>query len=70
MNDTARRPRRMSEERFESNLRNLLQRVLQRSGGQVHTFAETGVLTMNRGLVVTLASGQEFQITIVESTRY
>ena len=33
------------------------------------TFHDAGVLTMNRGLVVTLPNGQEFQLTIVESTR-
>ncbi len=65
-----RKRRRMSEKRFETNLRNLLERVLERSGGCVHTFAENGVLSMNRGLVVRLGNGQEFQLTIIESTRY
>ena len=36
---------------------------------EVGTFEEHGVLTNNRGLVVTLPNGQEFQLTIVESTR-
>ena len=35
----------------------------------VRTFEDNGVLTGNRGLVVTLGNGQEFQLTIVESSR-
>lgn len=35
----------------------------------VTTFDAAGVLTSNKGLVVRLGSGQEFQITIVDSTR-
>ena len=31
------------------------------------TFEETGMLTSNRGLVVTMEDGSEFQITIVQS---
>ncbi|MHB1041300.1 MAG: hypothetical protein ACYC0Q_00450 [Eubacteriales bacterium] len=31
------------------------------------TFGEAGVLTTNEGLVVRLADGKEFQITIVQS---
>jgi hypothetical protein len=34
---------------------------------QIRTFAEAGVLTANRGLVVTLDRGEEFQVTIVRS---
>ena len=40
------------------------------SGGipvRVNTFQEEMVLTNNRGLVVELANGSEFQITIVQS---
>jgi hypothetical protein len=62
--------RRMSEKRFEAKLARLLERRLDSAGGSVTTFRETGVLTNNRGLVVTLPAGQEFQLTIVESTRY
>ncbi len=62
--------RRMSEKRFETKLAELLQRRLENAGGDATTFQEAGVLTNNRGLVITLANGQEFQVTIVESTRY
>jgi hypothetical protein len=61
--------RRISEQQFETKLAALIERRLEKSGGTVTTFHNAGVLTMNRGLVVSLATGQEFQITIVESTR-
>ena len=59
----------ISEQRFESKLARLLERWLDRSGGSVTTFREAGVLTNNRGLVVSLPNRQEFQLTICESTR-
>lgn len=59
----------MNEKRFETKLANLLDRRLGPVGGGVITFRDAGVLTMNRGLVVSLPNGQEFQLTIVESTR-
>ncbi len=62
--------RRMSERRFESKLAHLLERRLEQSGGSVTTFRDAGILTMNRGLVVSLPNGQEFQLTIVESSRH
>jgi hypothetical protein len=65
-----RKAKRISERGFESKLRRLLERVLDERGGHVGTFEGNGVLTMNRGLVVSPANGQEFQLTIVESTRY
>lgn len=61
--------RRLTEKRFETRLARLIERRLEQTGGCVATFRERGVLTMNRGLVVTLPNGQEFQLTIVESTR-
>ncbi len=61
--------RRISEQRFEAKLAKLLERWLERSGGSVTTFRESGVLTNNHGLVVSLPDRTEFQITIVESTR-
>ena len=36
-------------------------------GANVGTFAEAGVMTMNEGLVITLADGSEFQVTVVQS---
>jgi len=61
--------RRMSEKRFETKLARLLERRLENAGGSVTTFREAGVLTNNRGLVVSLPGGQSWQLTIVESTR-
>jgi hypothetical protein len=67
--------KRMSERRLEKKLGRLLERVMDNSRGhdlsidRVDKFRERGVLTNNRGLVVTLGNGQEFQLTIVESTR-
>ncbi|MBQ8708816.1 MAG: hypothetical protein IJ523_12070 [Succinivibrionaceae bacterium] len=42
---------------FEINWENL----------RVRTFAEAGVLTYNKGLVLELPDGTEFQLTIVQS---
>ncbi len=67
---TTMKKRRMSEKRFETKLAHLLERRLENAGGGVTTFHNAGVLTMNRGLVVSLPNGQQFQVTIVESTRY
>ena len=56
--------RRITEKRLETKLAALLERW-----AEVTTFRDAGVLTDNRGLVVAFPNGQEFQITIVESTR-
>ncbi len=61
--------RRISETQFEARLAAMFERRLSRSGGSVATFEDAGLLTMNRGLVVRLPNGQEFQLTIVQSTR-
>ena len=34
---------------------------------RVHTYAEAGVLTYDKGLVIALPDGTEFQLTIVRS---
>ena len=61
--------RRMSEKQFEKKLARLLERRLENVGGSVNTFERAGVLTNNRGLVVSLPGNQKMQLTIVESTR-
>jgi len=63
------KPRRLSEKRFQAKLARLLARRLDATGGRVVTFRDAGVLTLNCGLVVSLPNGQQFQLTIVESTR-
>ena len=66
---TKQKSKRVSERGIETRLARMLERRLDASGGQVATFEQNGVLTNNRGLVVTLGNRQEFQITIVESVR-
>ena len=34
---------------------------------QVQTFDNAGIMTYNKGLVITLPDGREFQVTIVQS---
>jgi alpha-D-ribose 1-methylphosphonate 5-triphosphate diphosphatase PhnM len=36
---------------------------------RVETFEENGVLAMNKGLVVRMEDGSEFQVTVVQSKR-
>lgn len=62
--------RRYTEKKLETKLLDLFDRLLSDRGGRASTFEEWGVLTNNRGLVLTLPNRQEFQITIVESSRY
>ena len=57
--------RRITEKRLETKLATLLERW-----AEVRTFRDAGVLTQNRGLVLALPNGQQFQLTIVESTRF
>lgn len=65
-----RQRKRISEQKLEAKISRLLDRVLsERGGGWTETFEEAGVLTNNRGLVLYLGNGQEFQLTIVESSR-
>ena len=47
----------------------LVQLAIVYRGTEVTTFRDAGVLAGNRGLVVAFPNGQEFQITIVESSR-
>lgn len=62
--------RRLSDAAFEAKLARLIERRIEGAGGMVTTFRDAGVLTNNRGLVVHLPGGQEFQLTIIDSTRY
>ena len=70
----------MNENEFETMLYELLQddtRVLDPGRGfyveaapeiaRVQTFEEAGLLTNNRGVVVRMRDGMEFQVTIVKS---
>jgi len=65
-----RKRRRLNERSLEAKLVNLFDRIFsERSGGWAETFEQAGVLTGNRGVVLHVGNGQEFQLTIVESTR-
>jgi len=55
-----------TEQQFEDYLADLLENDDEHEP-QVDTFHAAGVLTTNRGLVVRLRNGAEFQVTIVRS---
>ncbi len=72
----------MNAEAFESHLRDLVEAAAAAEDGtageleleaalfyaaRVSTYAEAGLLTSNRGLVVRMSDGSEFQVTIVRS---
>ena len=64
------RRRRLNERRLETKLVNLFDDLFsRRSGGWAESFEDAGVLTGNRGVVISVGTGQEFQLTIVESKR-
>jgi len=70
MNAPKHKRRRLNERRLERKLVDLFDRVLsKRSGGWAENFQDAGVLTGNRGVVLHVGNGQEFQLTIVDSTR-
>jgi hypothetical protein len=62
-----------TEQDFEECLKDILldQETLEAEDGpevsQVDTFENAGILTRNRGLVVRLRNGAEFQLCIVQS---
>jgi len=65
----ARRPR-LTERSLERKLVDLFDNLFsRRSGGRAENFEDAGVLTGNRGVVISVGNGQEFQLTIVESKR-
>ncbi len=69
----------MTEKKFEEVLQRILGDAEPEAFGveeddanylrDVVTYDEAGVLTRNKGLVVRLETGDEFQITIVQSAR-
>ena len=61
-----------TEETLQDGLRELITEgydssEICRENLRVRTFAEEGVLTYNKGLVISLPDGTEFQLTIVQS---
>jgi hypothetical protein len=57
----------MNEQNFEQQLLEILSEESEMEISNAQTFENAGILTCNRGLVVCLASGAEFQVTIVQS---
>lgn len=59
----------MNEEDFQDIIEKAIDHELFEFGRfcQIETFEDAGILTMNKGLVVRLHDGSEFQITIVQS---
>lgn len=55
------------EDEMQEALLELFEQVDQEGEIEVVTFADAGVLTQNRGLVVRTREGAEFQLTIVQS---
>ena len=53
----------------ERKFQNALAELLEDTGNDtyVSTFEDVGMLTLNKGLVVRLENGAEFQVTIVQS---
>ena len=65
-----RKRRRLTERSLERKLVNLFDTLVsRRSGGWAVDFEDACVLSDNRGVVISVGNGQEFQLTIVESTR-
>ena len=61
---------RLTERSLERKLVTLFDNLLsRRSGGWAVDFEDACVLGGNRGVVISVGNGQEFQLTIVESTR-
>ena len=66
----------MTPRRFEAWLQNAIERVADDEDEDgsldietIEDFVQAGLLTSNRGVVVALEDGSEFQITIVQSQR-
>ena len=63
----------VTEDTMQEGLRELIAEAADDSFGigweaaRVRTFEEAGVMTCNRGLVISLPDGSEFQLTIVQS---
>ena len=63
----------VTEDTMQEGLRELIAEAADDSFGigweaaRVRTFEEAGVMTYNRGLVISLPDGSEFQLTIVQS---
>ncbi len=63
----------ITEDTMQEGLRELIETSCEDSFGigweeaQVRTFEQAGIMTYNKGLVITLPDGSEFQLTIVQS---
>ena len=63
----------VTEDTMQEGLRELIETAEEDSFGigwedaRVRTFEQAGVMTYNKGLVISLPDGTEFQLTIVQS---
>ena len=63
----------VTEDTMQDGLRELSETAEEDSFGigweeaEVHTFQQAGIMTYNKGLVISLPDGTEFQLTIVQS---
>ena len=63
----------VTEDTMQEGLRELIAEAADDSFGigwedaRVRTFEQAGVMTYNKGLVISLPDGSEFQLTIVQS---
>ncbi|MBQ9290714.1 MAG: hypothetical protein IJ210_11440 [Clostridia bacterium] len=63
----------ITEDTMQDGLRELIETAEEDSFGigweeaEVRTFQQAGIMTYNKGLVISLPDGTEFQLTIVQS---
>ena len=63
----------VTEDTMQDGLRELIETAEEDSFGigweeaEVRTFQQVGIMTYNKGLVISLPDGTEFQLTIVQS---
>ncbi len=63
----------VTEDTMQDGLRELIETAEEDSFGigweeaEVRTFQQAGIMTYNKGLVISLPNGTEFQLTIVQS---
>lgn len=65
----SRKRKHISERALAQKLADFFDNHYYEKGGSACTFDDKMLLTSNKGVILELPNGQEFQITIVESTR-
>lgn len=57
----------MNEKQIQDKVQQAVEYWMEEDLQSVETFEEAGVLTGNKGLVLRMADGSEFQVTLVQS---